>query len=229
MRLTKMLGLAAVAAVAAMAFLGAGTASATSICLEANASVNGSGEIVCSTPIQLLKIKGTISNAKLDVGANGITCETLHVKGQLHLFTGPMRVTVLSLSFVWLNCKSTVPFCEGAATVTTPNEALEGEVTYTAKKYASVGAGEATVTINNPATTVVLSCLGIKTTCKYEPATITGTSLNSTHELTVSQAVKSSSGGLCPEGTELAKGVLNMGLAGAGESGAEGANFVLTS
>jgi len=197
------------------------------MCLEANAKVE-SGKIVCSAPISLLKIKGLIANPKLDVGANGITCETLHVKGQVHLFTTPVHsLLVLKLKFEWLNCTSTVPFCEGAATVTTPSE-LEAHIKYIEKTYSTVGQGEASVEILKPFTTVILKCLGVKTTCEYKPASITGTSLNSTHALSVVAAIPSP-GGLCPEGTELASGALNMDVAGEGETGAEGANFVITS
>ncbi len=70
MKYVKMLGLAAVAAIAAMAFVGAGTASATTLCkVNTNPCPEGSRYPVEST------VKATSTEAKL-TGSLTVTCES---------------------------------------------------------------------------------------------------------------------------------------------------------
>ena len=226
MRLFKMLGLAAVAAVAAMAFLGAGSASASAICATANASVDGSGNLVCSSPISLLLVEGVANDPTLDVGSGEtILCSALdlheHLKVAAGVITGAPTLT-------WLGpCVSTVSGCEGSATVTSEGKPTT-DIEYIKKTYKTVAEGNALVTLLSSKTKVVLKCFGFPVTCTYAPASVDGTSNNGTGTLTVSAAI-ASPGFPCPAGTELASIPLKMAEpVNAGETGKLGDSFVIT-
>ena len=226
MRLIKAFCLAAIAAVAAMAFIGVGGASADAICNESGATVNGTGQIICNKAATLLLIHGTATDPKLNVNATtSILCSALHVHALVHSKALGVLATLSDVLFTWLGpCIQKGLPCNEAATVESPGS-YTGEVHYVAKAYKTVAEGEAIVLVKNPETIVKLTCLGIPLTCKYATATtVSGTANNGTGNLTVSQAIPSP-GGLCPAGTEEAVVALSMAKPGAGEEGKEGAKL----
>jgi hypothetical protein len=98
MKYLKMLGLAAVAAAALMAFVGAGTASATTL------EIGGVAQNSAVT-IEATIASGTSAILKDEFGTTTDTCTTSTVKGTTSTFTGTPAGAVSTLSFG--NCTHT--------------------------------------------------------------------------------------------------------------------------
>jgi len=188
-RLIKMVGLAAIAAAAFMAFVGASSASATIICKEDNTGV-------CANPMtENSKVKGTASGPFLEVSATErITCTSSELTATVA--TGGAATEG---NITWSGCSNTVSGCSGSATTVTTAANRTGSVTWTA-------AHQFKVVTNNPETTVKMTCFGAPVTCTYKPATITGAGTNATSETGKATVVineKIASPGFpCPAGTE---------------------------
>ena len=189
MRSIKMLGLAAIAAMAVMAFVGASSASATIICKEDNTGV-------CAKPMtETSSVEGTASGPFLEVSATEkITCKSSKLT---------TKVTTAGAgsegNTTWSECSNTVSGCSGSATTVNTAANRTGSVSWTeAHKFS--------VVTNNPETTVKMTCFGIPVSCTYKPATITGAGTNATSEagkatIVINEKI-ASPGFPCPAGTE---------------------------
>lgn len=113
MRLIKMFGLTAIAAVAAMAFIGASSASATSTAL-----CTSDASLVCAAGnVYTGHIEGLAVNPELLSSITNVTCEHSVILGNaLGLVTGGSQVTHLELIDFTGNCKTS---SGTACTVTT--------------------------------------------------------------------------------------------------------------
>jgi hypothetical protein len=137
-RYIKMLGLAAVAAAAVMAFVGAGTASATVICAtgspEATVCGAGAGKMEYSGPIT-----GTSTNATLSTNLANVICAHSETTLTPSSSTGaPIVGTVSALTFT--ECETEVTHV--ACTVTVRNLPYNSSLEGTALTVTdSVGAG----------------------------------------------------------------------------------------
>ena len=153
MKLVKLLGLAAVASIAAMAFLGAATASATQLCsTDPEGSACKAGTALSGT----LNIDGQqLGTGILKTSLGNIECTGSSIKGTTA--TGPSASLLGTIAaFIWSGCTSHVFLCEGGATVTTTAKP-EFHITYTEP-------GLGLIVILKPSTTVTMPC-GIK--CKF--------------------------------------------------------------
>lgn len=205
MKFIKMLGLAAVAASALMALVGAGSASATALC----SSAPSGSPLACPAGTALLKgtkILGTqTKNGVLTTSAGTITCKKSHFEDELtsEPATGKI-VTDKTLALSFSECTTTI----GGCTVKAVNVANGGAGFATEIEYLSTTAPQGAFRIVHPTTTVELvNCfLGVSAKCVYASEdTVKGSLLNGKEEnLEVENAVvKSKSGGLCPaEGKE---------------------------
>jgi hypothetical protein len=160
MKYLKMLGLAAVAAMALMAFLGAGSASATVLCTTANETTGCTMDYAANTEIHATLTTGTTAKLWSDPkGANPIaTCTESTVKGTTSTtgsatttVSGPLDTTVQAngqlTGLSWGGCNQT--------TKTTTAGELE--------IHWIEGTANGTVTAKNSVVTVVLSGLS----CSY--------------------------------------------------------------
>jgi hypothetical protein len=187
MRLIKMLGLAAVTAIAAMAFLGAGTASAT-LCKAKESPCSAANQYPEHTTIVVLS-KNAILKGN---GFSGTTVECHSEATLLHEVThtsGTWYLLGKVTSLVWSACKG----CTSATTTTLPT--FEDRAT---------GSGNGEILLKN--TTVKLSgCpLGASCVATAEDATmpLTGGTINGTAKGTANNIkVKMSGFGCGTEGT----------------------------
>jgi hypothetical protein len=179
MKYIKMLGLAAVAAMALMAIVGAGTASATTLCKESKTSGDCASKFPAGTTLEasvetsaLLKTSGgttiaTCSNGTVSgkTSNEGSTTET--VKGNIS-------------SLTWSNCSTTVD--------TLANGSLE--------VHHIAGTNNGTVTSNGTEVTINfigLSC--IFKTSNTDIGTLTG---GAPATFDISATIPGISGGFCP-------------------------------
>jgi len=150
MKNMKILGLCTLAVMAAMAFVGAGTASATKLC-----SVNTS-----PCPAGNTYGKGTSIKAQLPAGTNSvmasgfvtITCSSSSMSGKTTSEGGAGAVTGEISSVTWKNCTSGLGSCTASA-LNTPW-----------KVEVSGSGGSGTMTVNKPGGK--FTCGGV--TCEYE-------------------------------------------------------------
>lgn len=149
MKNMRILGLALLAALAAMAFMGAGTASATKLC-----SVNTS-----PCPAGNTYGKGTAIKAQLTPGTNSvmssgfvtISCSSSTMSGKTTSEGGAGAVTGEISSVTWKNCTSNL----GSCTATALNTPWKVEV--------SGSGGSGTMSVSNPGGK--FTCGGV--TCEY--------------------------------------------------------------
>jgi hypothetical protein len=166
MRTFKMLGLAAVAALSLVAFIGTSAASA------ANTTLCNTASNPCPAANQYAS--GTTLNAALQTGTNAVlttsgglfnptvTCTASTVRVVTSAQTGnPLPGSVTALTFT--GCTSANP--TGTCTVTVNNLPYTGNINYTAP-------GNGSMTVNSPNVTV--ACSGLPT-CSYTAASATGT------------------------------------------------------
>ena len=211
MRYLKMLGLAAVAACAFMALVGAGSASATALC---SALPTGS-PLVC--PAGTVLAKGAIVLGKstktgvLTTSAGKVECTTSTFEDELTSAAATGKVLTdktLALTFGG-TCTTTI----GGCSVEKVEVSGGGKGFATEIEYKGTALPEGVVRIIHPTTTVKLvKCfLGLSATCVYASEdTVTGnlhnegTTANKEENLSFENSVvHSKSGGLCPaEGKE---------------------------
>ena len=188
MKYVKMLGLAAVAAMALMAFIGASSASATVLCSESGKTTNcaSSGkDYAAATTISASLDSGTSAVLKTTGGLIENTCTTSTVEGPTANTGGAtetVRGTVEAAKLTFSNCSNTTDVTEGG----------ELEIHWIS------GTDNGTLTAKNFAVTQILA--GI--TCTYTAGT--GTDLGtvtggSPATLDVNAVVNKSAGGFaCP-------------------------------
>ena len=200
MRLIKMAGLAMVAAIAAMALVGAGSASATTTVLcKDHACKEPLSGIVQIDGLQILGV-GTLLTS-----LGNIHCQGGHIKA--HIEAGLNAGSLLGelLAFEYLECEALLIGCNGKpATVTTAGEP-QIHVLYTETNLGHL-------TILKPSTTVEIKCGGLAGTikCKFaENDNVLGT-IHNLHEEKLLPYVKFTKapitgpgGGLCPKTGEL--------------------------
>ena len=216
----KILGLAVVAAIAAMAVIGAGTASASELCTEAP---EAGTKCKAGTVLELVHILAEGKDPVLKVSATeSILCEKIHILIHVKRDAGPPVRLLTANKITWTNCKAKVAGCSEAATVTSPGEP-SGEIVWNS----SENGGSYQASLVNPVTEVKLTC-GFPITCKYATSeTILAKGNNNAQNADVNQAIKSP-GFPCPAGTEEAKTTVTRvsgTLLGGGEVGA-GSVFV---
>lgn len=207
MKLIKMFGLAMVAAVAVMALLGAGSASATSTALCKSDPPNTGGSAgLCPGADQLsgtTKIDGLqLGSGTLTTSLGSITCLGAHIKAEseagLNLGSLLGHINV----FTYLECTASLIGCtpNKPATVTTTVEP-EFHLLFT-----EPGLGD--LTVLKPATTVEIKCGGLPgdIKCKFaENDTVLGTVHNLVTGVNLPQvrftgaAITGPGGGLCPK------------------------------
>jgi hypothetical protein len=119
MKLIRMLGLAVVAAIAAMAFAGAGTAMAsgtTALCKENVLTCPEAQRYPAGTVLEGLAVNPKLLGTFGGIFTGSVSCEHSVVAGTLDAKQGtPLTGTITSITFTG-NCKSTFG---GACTVTT--------------------------------------------------------------------------------------------------------------
>jgi hypothetical protein len=184
MKYLKMFSLAAVAAVAAMAFIGAGTASATRICSTNTlpcGSILGSG-----TPIKAELTGG--NEAVLTSGFAVVKCKTSVISGETTSAGGGAGVAVLGTitSASWSNCA-----CNLGGTVTTAAENLpwSAELNWTSEM-------NGTMKVANPQGSFV--CAGTK--CIYGATSVSTTVTGGAPAIVTASVTlerKAGSGALC--------------------------------
>lgn len=204
-RLIKMLGIAVVAALASMAFIGAGTASAkmTALCSAAPELVGGALHCKAGTKLTgTVTVTGTnVGNPKLLAGSSTVECETSTFSANLNTESGASKELVLgpttSLTFS-KNCKITGVPC--TVTSVTANTPFETHVEYLGDQEPA-----GLVILLKPNTTLLLNCFLVgDVKCVYAAnENVHGELFNATGHLTVAAKVTTASGGLCPkEGTQ---------------------------
>ena len=186
MKYLKMLGLAAVAAMALMAF-GAGTASATKLCSTntnpCTGTVYGKGTAI-KTQLQA----GTIANLTTSTG--NVTCTTSSIEGKTTSGGGgtgvPVEGEITSLKFS--SCTLDV-FGSPSCTVTATGIPTKVEANATSNGNGTLSTGSAGATVN---------CAGwINCTFTAPGILLTVTGGNPAH-VTATQEVLAGSGVLCP-------------------------------
>jgi hypothetical protein len=190
MKLVKMLGLAAVAAAALMAFIGAGTASAAgTVCSTATNPCTS--RWATPTAMEFSLKSGTSARLTTTAGETLDTCTSSTVSGKLETNTGgATTATGTNTSITW-----------GSCTVTT-DTILPGKLT-----VSSAGGGAGSVAAD---ATIEVTINIFGTTCNY--GVNSGTSLGTISEGTGSGAVftanavakKLNGNFLCPETTKWA-------------------------
>lgn len=186
MKLTKMLGLAVVAAIAVMAFAGAGTASATTLCKVKENPCAAANQYPTHTTILALSTKAVLS------GSLPVTCHS-HVT-ILVLEKGVLNVAGDITLLDWTSCKG----CSPVTTTLLPSGT-----------FMAVGSG-GTITTTSATKVELKNCLGLGITCKAEASNVSlkfnGGKVGSTANAKAENVPVSLSGGLC--GT---KGTWNAG------------------
>jgi hypothetical protein len=212
MRLIKMVGPAMVAAIAAMAFLGAGSASATTTAL-CNKDPGASN--LCPTGSQLsglLNVDGLqiLGDGILETSLGKIRCENIHFKA--HVPNASLAATSILgkiTELVYLFCESKISGCSGKVADVTTTVVPEIHLL-----YLQPGLGE--LKLEKPSTTVVfLNCPLIgNVTCKFaENDTVVGLVHNLHDEgagpkelpvgLFTEAPVTGPGGGICPKTAKL--------------------------
>jgi hypothetical protein len=207
MRLIKMLGLAMVAAVAAMALVGAGSASATTTAL---CSAHPEGE-TCKAGTELSGLQNLdglqiLGAAVLTTSLGSFQCLGGHIKAHIpnaSLATGSLLGTINVITV--LECESKLTGCSGKKANVTTTVTPEFHLLYTELNLG-------TLSVLKPATTVeILNCPLVGTIkCKFaENDTITGTVHNLHDEgaglkilpvvLFKAAPITGPGGGLCPK------------------------------
>jgi hypothetical protein len=152
----KALGLAAIAAMALMAFLGAGSASATVLCTQALTTCPGgheTGEMYEPGDV----IVGTSTNARLTSDLANVKCTNSETEAELESTGGASETVtgkIIELNFTGCKTEQLVPV---NCTVTVNNLPYNAEVHWTEGRN-----GQLTVTsggAGNPGATVV--CIGV--------------------------------------------------------------------
>lgn len=150
MKSMKTLGLCLVAATAAMAFLGAGTASATKLCSVNTSPCPAGNTYGKGTAIKTQLVSGTKS--VMSSGFVTITCTESTMSGKTTSEGGAGAVTGEISSVTWKNCTSSL----GSCTTSAQKTPWPAEVTGSG--------GNGTMTVKNAAGK--FTCGG--TTCEYE-------------------------------------------------------------
>jgi len=175
MKYLKMLGLAAVAAAALMAFVGAGTASADELCTQT--PVNK----MCPEGTQITTITGSqIGTGTLETtgGSTLITCKGSHIHIDITDQGTGKDISGTITELTWSECSGTVNTL--VTGTTTGNTVSHSSGTLTAKK-----------------TEVTTGILG--TTCTYGAGEGTDIGTTNNTELVISAIVKKTAGSfLCP-------------------------------
>lgn len=156
MRYLKVLGLAAVAAMAVMAFLGASSASATVLCTQTLTTCPGGHETnEMYEPGDI--IVGTATNARLTSDLANVKCSNSETEAELETTGGASETvtgTIIGLNFTGCKTEQVIPV---NCTVTVNNLPYNTEVHWTEGHN-----GQLTVTSGgggNPGATVV--CIGV--------------------------------------------------------------------
>jgi hypothetical protein len=113
MRNIKMLGLGLLAAMAAMAFLGAGTASATKLCSVNTSPCPAGSTYGKGTAIKAQLVAGTTST--MSSGFVNITCTESTISGKTTSEGGAGAVKGEITSVTWKNCTSGLGACTASA------------------------------------------------------------------------------------------------------------------
>lgn len=197
-----MLGLTAVAAVVAMAFLGASGASANmaALCKEKPElkTEGGVSSLHCKEGTKwtgTVLVLGSATDPKLldNSGNTLVLCNSAAFDAKVNTAGGELKGTLESLT--WTTCSGKFFPCEESATVST-TVPLGTAIEYSKDSETETG----TVSLVNPKTLLTLHCFGAAVKCTYgEAETVSGTLANLTHNLTISAAVSSKSGGFCPQ------------------------------
>lgn len=181
MKHVKMLGLAAIAAAALMAFVGASTASATVLCK------NGTTTTTCSEPYGEVTIEAEQSKAiKLDTTFKTVECKKSTLKGPASAGSSTTTVSGPVESLTWGECNCTVTTLKGG----------------TLEVHSIAGTDNGTLTSNGAEVTVSCSTIFGNVHCIYvtendDMGTLVG-GANASFENTVSVRRLSTSG-LCSE------------------------------
>jgi hypothetical protein len=186
----KILGLAAVAAMAVMAFVGAGTASATTVC-----ATGGSPQAGCPAGKGEYDgaINATSTNPLLTNSITNVTCEHSATTIDPATSTGtPISGEVTALSFSG-NCKTA---SGTACTVEVLNLPYPGTVE-------SLGGGKSDLIVKDPTGAGAKVVCGFLINCTFttKEATLTMTN-GSPSTATASKIVLTRSGGFCPATAE---------------------------
>jgi hypothetical protein len=152
MKYLKMLGLAAVAAMALMAFLGAGSASATVFCKVTEVPCSEANEWAVGTFGDATQKAGSSGVMKTTEGTIVETCTEVTVSGKLQTKGGPtetVKETGGGENVVWKNCTNPMVTIKG------------GEI----EVHHITGTDNGTVTMKGFETTMFISSLGLS--CIY--------------------------------------------------------------
>jgi hypothetical protein len=180
----KVLGLAMVAAMAVMAF-GAGSASATQICLT-NQSEGDKKCATATTERELVKnesVVGTAKNPELTNDITDVTCENSSVTGKLtsNNTVTPLTGEITALTFTG-NCKTA---SGTACTVTVKNLPYSGSLTSSA------------LTVQDPVGAGALVKCGFLINCEF---LTTKATLGVEHDKFIATGIPlTRNGGFCPE------------------------------
>jgi hypothetical protein len=226
----KMLGLAAVAAMAAMSFIGATSASATVLCKVEPLLVNEllichrdqvdrSKPSIIGTSTETSKLLNATKEALVECTESTTEGEITTASEEGNLASSLLG-TITKLTFGG-KCTSHVPLCESKAPEVKHNSETKAQVHLTyVKNHTS------TIEILKPTTVLTLYCFGIPVKCTYaDDDTVAGSYDDKTMLLSISAKVTSLSGGFCPaEGVEdvTYKMTTSNGLRWISEEGAAG-------
>jgi hypothetical protein len=184
----KILGLTAVAAMAVMAFVGAGTASATTLCKSGGSPEAGCGAGKGEINAETDNIEGTSSNAILTSSLTDVTCKVSETKINPTSSTGaPILGTVENLNF-----KEDCTTASGTScTVTVVNLPYSSSLEGTALTVTDpIGAG------------ATVKC-GFLINCTFTTKSATLNIVNGTPSVAKAEGVKlEREGGFCPETAE---------------------------
>jgi hypothetical protein len=194
-----MFGLAAVAAVAAMAFLGAGTATATNsthLCKKP-----AQADLKCPTGEAATEVHGIATEPLLDSSAVNVKCESSLAKATLGVLGSPQIALITDLT--WTNCKT------HGGTNCTVTTLLKGLL-----KILKLSSSDAHVTgvpadANHTGTTVLVEC-GVFIHCSYEATAsttllalpLTGSEVAILHAKTAVTASTTHDSFFCPKTSE---------------------------
>ncbi|MGN6275765.1 MAG: hypothetical protein ACTHNP_07525 [Solirubrobacterales bacterium] len=189
MKYLKMLGLAAVAAMALTAFLGASSASATTICTQTETPCAAANQYTTTqdNEIEATLESGTTATLRNTEGSIHDTCNTSTVKGHTTNAGGSAATVVGSITEIAFG---------GCTNTTTPNNAATCEM----EVHNISGTDNGTMTVKG--CTVAIVEFGV--TCKYgagngkDLGTITGGTMGTIDVNGVVERIDSSSF-ICPE------------------------------
>lgn len=188
MKYVKILGLAAVAALAVMAFVGAGTASATTLCKTGGSPEAGCGAGKGEINAETDNIVGTSTNAILTSSLTNVTCEHSETEINPESSTGtPIIGSVEKLTFTG-NCKTSSGTACTVQVLNLPyGGSLEGD----------------TLTVTDPIGAGAKVVCGFLINCTFTTKQASLTVENGSPTVAVAAGVKlERAGGFCPETAE---------------------------